>query len=547
MDSSAQWSARRALIVVGLGLAWIGLAAWLAPLIEDAYFDRGPGWLNGLIDASARPLEEYTRWWTNITRRFALAFGVAAVLAASPTGWRRQFTRERLLAPAGPRAIALARMTVAGVVLTVVLWEDVVSGAALNRELVRAHGVMKLYHQIPGFTEMLGDFGAMTAFKTVTALIVVAAGVGFKTRWTTIAGAVLYLAYAGIVRQWSWSFHTGLIPFYAMTVVAFCPAADIWSVDAWLARRRGRPTVERSADAYAWARLAITMAVVVPYFEAGMSKLCNGGILWWNADNLRYVLFMDALNPMEFDFGLTVELTRAPDWFFAFLGLSAVGGEVMMIGVLWSKFARRVFPGVMIAMHVGIVLLQHILFFDLIVLLGLLYAFQWFEGRDEAPTREVASRPVARWAPRAVGVMTAVLAACWLLTIEFFPLTAMQMYSHNRKNLEFVEYYQIVAHDSDGEVRRAYPEHVVPALRDSRYRAILRSCFDDELRPSCERFLQKIGAMMNDRGDGVLALEVQKRHWNHRAPSDDGRFGVAVERVRVDVAQARASVTRADR
>ena len=44
-----------------------------------------------------------------------------------------------------------------------------------------------------------------------------------------------------------------------------------------------------------------------------------------------------------------------------------------MIAIVWSRWAKLLLPALMITMHVGIVMLQNILFPDLIAILALMY------------------------------------------------------------------------------------------------------------------------------------------------------------------------------
>jgi hypothetical protein len=186
-------------------------------------------------------------------------------------------------------------------------------------------------------------------------------------------------------------------------------------------------------------------------------------------------------------------------------------------------------PGVMIGMHVGIWFLQNILFFDLIVLCTLLYLYAFTNDNDGpwalwerqwplpplAPSR---SLPDTQW-PAGLQALTAMLAACWVLAIEYYPLTAMQMYAI--PNLSgTVTWYRVVAQTASGRAWRAYPEAVIPALKDSRYRRVIKLCFEPEQRQVCERFLYLTGHLINaqkGRQERVDYLEIQRWTWDFRA------------------------------
>ena len=91
---------------------------------------------------------------------------------------------------------------------------------------------------------------------------------------------------------------------------------------------------------------------------------CSGG----NPINMRNHLYMDTLNPREFDWALSLHLTHAPDILFSLLGLFGLFSETFFGLVLFSRVARRIFPVAAIMLHVGIFLFQRILFIDLILL-----------------------------------------------------------------------------------------------------------------------------------------------------------------------------------
>ena len=421
-----------------------------------------------------------------------------------------------------------------------VAWEDVAGSAALPASMRDAHGLFALVAAIPGFDTFSSDAGALTIFRALTLVVLGAAALGAFSRVSVPLGAALYFVVAGLMRQPTWPYHTGLVPLYAMTVLAFFPSGDGLSIDAW--RRRSGPT-ESSHEPratrhalYGWGRFAWVATLALPYTEAGLSKLCNGGLFWWEPTNLRAILYLDSLNPMEFDFDLGLAAAPLPDAFFALLGLSAVLGEVAMVFVLVSRRARLVAPAVMIAMHVGIVLLQNILFFDLILMLAATYAMRLFD-RDGGPwdprtsshaSGDVrrASRPDApyRAPPRAIVVALGVALFFWTFAIELFPFTAMQMYSHKR-DTGVVDYHRLVAVHEDGARTEERPEVLLPALRDGRYRRVLRTCTDDPRRDACRDFL----AVLLERRvrDGVVAYEVEHRRWNF-VVEPDARVGEVV-------------------
>ena len=573
-------------LLLALGL-WLLLGhALVLPAIER-------GALPWLVDLAGHPPEIVARFVSNLVARVALVLALTTLLVS--VGPRRLGLSPffaRFVGPARPEVLGFLRFTTASILFISVAWEDVAGSAALPASMRDAHGLFAWVAAIPGFDAFSSDAGALAVFRTVTLVVLGAAALGAFSRVTVPLGAALYFVVAGLMRQPTWPYHTGLVPLYAMAVLAFFPSGDGLSIDAWLARRRdGSTTLERDtrdprSALYGWGRFAWFATLALPYTEAGLSKLCNGGLTWWEPINLRAILYLDSLNPMEFDFDLGLAAAPLPDAFFALLGLSAVLGEVAMVFVLFSRRARLVAPAVMIAMHVGIVLLQNILFFDLILMLAATYAMPLFDRdggpcsplknssspstgcffllgsftktpssgqsppepppkpaaplknevlqraardprvRTSAPTDEVGPPHTAP--PRAIVVALGVALFFWTFAIELFPFTAMQMYSHKR-DTGVVDYHRLVAIHDDGARRQERPEALFPALRDGRYRRVLRTCADDAQHAACRDFL----ALLLEHGarDGVVAYEVEHRRWDFVA-EPDAREGDVVAVVR---------------
>src|SRR5690606_21919239 len=97
----------------------------------------------------------------------------------------------------------------------------------------------------------------------------------------------------------------------------------------------------------------------------------------------KSILLTDALKPMHFNFGLSLHMTTWPAWIFTAMAVFAVATELVMGLVLVSRRARFIAPVMMAGVHVGIWLLQGVLFFDLIVIQALFFLPErWFVCRD---------------------------------------------------------------------------------------------------------------------------------------------------------------------
>ncbi len=543
----------------------MALALWLflglvvfVPAVEAGRADA-------LVALSGHPPEAVARFARNLVARVGLILALAALV--SGLGTRRLGLTPffaRYVGTAQPEVLGLLRFATASILFVSVAWEDVAGTAEVPTSMRDAHGLFGLVAALPGFDALRESTAALGAFRVVTLVVLAAAAVGLFSRVSVALGAAFYFVVAGLMRQPTWPYHTGLVPLYAMTVLALFRTGDGLSIDAWWRARRGAPIFDAAARAhYGWGRFAWVATLALPYTEAGLSKLCNGGPFWWEPINMRAILYLDSLNPMEFDFDLGLHAAPLPDAFFAFLGLSAVAGEVVMIFVLFSRRVRLVAPAVMMAMHVGILFLQNILFFDLIAMLAAVYAMAYFDrdgspwdlralrrkpaSRDKPSDRvpaapsapappsggEVATAPTNTY-PRPLPAMLGVAAFAWVFAIELFPITAMQMYSHKR-DTGVVDYYRITAVYADGRRTEERPEQLLPALRDGRYRRVLRICADADGAPpaACRDFLALL--LRRRAPEGVRAYAVEHRRWDFVHHPDDKDAGEVVSSLRFDI------------
>jgi hypothetical protein len=142
-----------------------------------------------------------------------------------------------------------------------------------------------------------------------------------------------------------------------------------------------------------------------------------------------------------------------------------------------------------------------------------------------------------------VRALAALLVTCWALRIEEFPFTAMQMYS--KPNLTgVIDWIAVTATFESGETRRAPIEDAIPAFRDARYRRVLRQSFDadPENRALAERFLEAFLRAYDASakpGERIVAVEVQRWHWDYARDPDAPAHGQLAERYEVRATRAR--------
>jgi predicted DCC family thiol-disulfide oxidoreductase YuxK len=520
---------------------------------------------------------------------------------------------------------------------------------------------------------------SLWAFKWLTALTLFLGMIGWRTRLMIPLGAFFYFLEGGIIRQYTTFYHTGLIPLYLMVLLSLLPCGDGWSVDRLWKVYKGRPVPdsERASPVYGWSRFACWVVVALPYTAAGLSKLFNGGLYWWNATNIKTILFAGTLQYTWYDWGLSLQLAQAPDILFAFLGLITIITELFFVTVLFSRIARLTLPVLMMMEHFGIFFLQNLLFLDLIILqviffdwtrirkavgrwlaarrspIEVLYdglcpfcqrsvrflarldlfnrlefvdfrrldlrvynrqhelgitlddleeemyvvsrgrAYRGFYGYRVIALKLPALWPLAPWLflpgaasiggsayrsvarnrfklhqcdaqcptepsgasgltivrrgknvlgglhyPLAVSALTVVLLSCWFYRIEYYPFTAMQMYSESHTS-GVIGYQKVLAHYESGATsREPFSRHGIGAI-SGHQRTILSRCIRSARLDGCKKFLLANATAYNKRvhsGEKIEQIEVQLWKWDFRSNPLDPEYGNFVRRVIIDVA-----------
>jgi hypothetical protein len=548
---------------------WFWFATFVVPpIITQAYHGQSIAAINSFFIEHSYPLTFYLQQWYTIAwlgSVFWLILWVLALLLATPT------FIQRWVGEATPGALGAIRLLACSILLLSTLWEDLASSAALPRALLRPMGLLEVLYALPiGFEQFVASAAALTIFQWVTALVLVLGAIGWRSRFTVPLGAGCYLLLGGLLRQYAWFYHTGLVPAYLLVWLSFTPCGDGWSYDRLRALRRGQavPASDRPTATYGWARYGCWVVIALPYVAAGLSKLRNGGLYWWDATNFRHILYRSTLGPMQFDFDVALALTRVPDAVVAALALVSVLGEVLYGLVLVSHYARIVLPVLMVVMHLGILLLQNILFFDLILLQLAFVDWPrawdhmrgWWTRQGIAPAglqhwtqrHTVARLSLGAQAPvspdgggtarqwptahdyyrRLLLSMTAVLMLCWLCRLEFYPFTGMQMFSaYNTSGV--ILYDKVVAHYASGAIARAPIEQCLGAMADSRYRRVLAMTWDERQQQVSQEFFQRCGVRWNQRaaaGERIAQFEVQRWQWDFRAQPQHATHGELLSR-----------------
>ena len=533
----------------------------IAPgLIRLLYASDALSWIEAVREA--RQEGSLDSLVSSFRRNSAWLTAALLIYATFAIGTRHTATVRAKVGRASAASLGGIRIVVCGVLCAMTLFEDLPSTALLSRDMIYTPGLMQIFYLLPGFEGLLDSQLALGLLQGAAAGLLLLGVVGWKTRWVLPLAAVGYLLVGGITRQYTQFYHQGLTSFYLLLVLCFSPCGDGWSVDSLLSGRRSgrrRSLFVPRARIYAWARFACWTVLALCYVVAGLSKLRRSGFGWWDPDNMRSMILRDSLLPMSFEWTWGLKVAEAPDPLMAFLGFAAIAIEVLYGLVLVSRRARLVLPLLAVALHVGILLMQRILFVDLLVL-QLLFLDpaqlrrigRWLRLRRAAASAGAAAKDVATveaapivqgsrggprqcW-PRRVRWIAGLLLFFWAFRVEIYPLTAWQMYSSHYDS-RVIEYHKVLSTHRSGDVRRAPLGEGIGAVdvamvAGTRYRRLIARSFEREGREVAEDFLIACARAYNRRAstiDPIESFEVQRWRWHFVERPADPNHGSVVE------------------
>lgn len=369
-------------IVLGAGFAWL-----IVPrVIDSAYRGESFGFINNILEhRDQHPVEFYQAKWSRLAAGALLLWSCLGVATLTYT---RSWFAERVIGKATAGTLGAIRAVVLFILAYAASQEPLSTVVSLPASHRRSMGVMDAFYAM-GYGQVLTSHASVAVFQTLTIVVLLLGAVGLFTRPVLVLGAILYLPLAGTFRSFTWFNHCGLVPWYCLVMLCFTRCGDGFSLDRLVRLWRNQP-VARSDEPtryYAWCRFAVWTMVVMPYVLAGMSKLGNGGWLWWKGENLQSILYTDALRPGLSNHNLIFELPWLTTGWFTFFGLVTIAQELGMFLVLFSRRIRLILPVLVALMHKGIDILMQIHFWDLVWIQLIFYDFsplrRWIGGRLE--------------------------------------------------------------------------------------------------------------------------------------------------------------------
>jgi hypothetical protein len=153
--------------------------------------------------------------------------------------------------------------------------------------------------------ESLFTPSGLTAIYHVSMVAGLLALVGLGTRPALLVYALCYGFFVSHAYSYGDVHHREVLYFFFVLALAFSPAGDRLSIDAWLRRRRARRTeshaaVDDQTDLAMWPLRLLHVLLSMTYFSTGATKLLAGGLQWMNGYTLQFAIFKNAISRAAF-------------------------------------------------------------------------------------------------------------------------------------------------------------------------------------------------------------------------------------------------------
>lgn len=292
-------------------------------------------------------------------------------------------------APEPPVNLAAARIIFALHALWVLLSRDLAATANLPQPFWTHVGWSDQWR----FLEFPGHGGLEHALQMVAVLALVGVTLGYRPRLTSLIAAVLlyHLAPFETIYVHQDPLERGFtMSVLALTVLAFAPCADVWSVT----NRAARPKIERPAWEYRWALMLVQLFVAQIYLFAGYSKLLLVGPQWMFATNQRLWFLYFSQIDQDIVFSGFARFFADHLWLCGLVGIGAIALDLGFILVLVWPRSRRVIIPLAVLFHLGILFTDNIFFINLPQLL-IFVNWDWLVRRWADPRSRVTGPQAA--------------------------------------------------------------------------------------------------------------------------------------------------------
>jgi hypothetical protein len=411
-----------------LGIAALGWGiseSFARPLIEAIYAGDFLPHFGRLLrtHVANNPEHSGVAFYVDLARDFGRRLLILAcvfyVLVIAITRWRPALLTEYFSEKASPLSLAVARITVFGLLFAAVDPGAVVEAAGQASEARHSPALMGwFFDHVP-----LGETwvrGAAWGMKGAC----LAALIGFWTRYAAWVAALLGVYVLGIPELLGKINHGNHLLIWFAALLGASPSGDAVSIDAALRAWRdpaphtddGKPTSVAYGRPLRWAWLLIG----VIYFFPGVWKFLLGGSEWMLSENLKFKMYAK-WHQLHFIPSLRIDLVPA---LYKGLAVLTVLFEVgFIVAVLFRKWRPLLVLGGL-GFHLGIAYWMRIVFWNLIACYTLFVPWGRFA---EWVGRHLFNQPLlVQYAPNdpsAARVAAVLRAFDWLRGLECVPAT----------------------------------------------------------------------------------------------------------------------------
>jgi uncharacterized membrane protein YphA (DoxX/SURF4 family) len=316
------------------------------------------------------------------------------------TGWNRFWFQ-----PDQPHTLAMVRILGGGMLLYTHLiwlfnssmflgpdsWLDAPTAALLNTSVDgRTYSWSYLYYVESPAVLFLLNLAAVVVFLMLT--------IGLFTRVVAVLAFIITLSYCH--RLTGSLFGLDQVNAMFATYLMLGPCGAVYSVDRWLAERRGHAApVQASTGANIAIRL-IQLHMCVIYLYGGIGKA--RGDLWWDGSACWF-----AIANLEYQ---SIDLTwlASQRSFIAMLTHITLFWELFYCVLVWPKLTRPICLGLAVAVHLGIAIFLGMPTFGLAMIIGnmafvspqfvaAVVGLKWLPGRssqaEEVPVVRGTDKP----------------------------------------------------------------------------------------------------------------------------------------------------------
>lgn len=258
--------------------------------------------------------------------------------------------------PKSAFALGVVRSIVHGTFLISVLATSFSALGALPVTILRPTGAMKF---LPwSFYDQLLSPTGIVVLKITMVVSLLLSTAGVFTSISTKTSFVLVLFYQGLLRSFGHFNHDEMLGVYCLSVLAFTPCGDDFSLDHWLRRTEK----ERPLWAYAYPILLMQLLMAWVYFSSALIKLRVAGMKYLSVDNLPALAIFHSLDNLhDTHFKLAFWLPQVREYLPYAVGLVLVWELLFPVAVFWRR-ARWWILGAGIVFHLSTLFVMNIFF-----------------------------------------------------------------------------------------------------------------------------------------------------------------------------------------